>query len=62
MARRYKKGCAIYSLDEIAKQDFVYIKDKIYHAGWFMSLQLSYIKRHMDAGYVFKAERAAKDG
>ncbi len=55
--RKYQKGGAINSLDEIAKQDFVYIKDKIYHAGWFMSLQFSYIKRHMDAGYVFKAER-----
>ena len=62
MAKKYHKGDSIYSLDEIAKQDFVYIGDKIYHAGWFKSLQFSYINRQMNSGYVFKAERRAEDG
>ena len=60
--RKYAKGSAITSLDELAHQEFVYIWDKIYHAGWFMSLQLSLLKRYIERGVVFKAERRAEDG
>ena len=62
MAKKYQKGSPLHSLDEIAKQEFVYIRDKIYHHGWFMSAQLSYMKRCMEDGYVFKAERVSEDG
>lgn len=39
--RKYRRGEAITSLDELAKQEFVYFFDKITHRGWFMSWQFS---------------------
>ena len=60
--RKYKPGKQIKSFDELATQKFVYIRDKIYHHGWWQSLQFSYIKRHMDCGYIRKAERVTEDG
>ena len=60
--RKYTKGGIISSLDEMAQQEFVYIHDKIYHAGWFMSFQLSWAKRKVEAGVVCRAERRADHG
>ena len=59
--RKYTKGDAITSLDELAAQEFVYIHDKIYHRGWWQSLQFSFVKRKMDAGCIRKAERTVED-
>ena len=59
--QKYHPGEQITSLDELANQEFVYIRDKIYHRGWWQSLQFSYVKRHMDGGYIRKAERSVKD-
>ena len=55
--RKYSPGEVIVSLDELAAQEFVYIRDKIYHRGWWQSLQFSFIKRSLDAGCIRKAER-----
>lgn len=60
--RKYKKGSVISSLDDMAQQEFVYIHDKIYHAGWFMSFQLSWAKRLIEAGAVYRADRREEDG
>ena len=60
--RKYKKGRVISSLDDMAQQEFVYIHDKIYHAGWFMSFQLSWAKRLIELGYVCRADRREEDG
>lgn len=37
--RKYRKGGHILSLDELARQEFVYWNDKITHFGWFQSWQ-----------------------
>ena len=55
--RKYTKGDRITSIDEMVHQEFVYIHDKIYHAGWFMSFQLSLAKRMIKVGCVFRADR-----
>lgn len=55
--RKYAPGKEILSLDELAEQEFIYIRQKIYHRGWWQSLQFSFIKRHLDAGYIRKAEK-----
>ena len=60
--RKYSPGELITSLDELATQEFIYIHDKIYHRGWWQSLQFSFVKRHMDAGFIRKAERGTEDG
>lgn len=47
--KKYRKGDRITSLNELVKQEFVYLGNKIYHNGWFMSWScrpaLNYIER-----------------
>ena len=43
MARKYSKGELITSIDELMKQDVVYIKDRVMNRGWFQNWQLRFI-------------------
>ena len=60
--RKYKPGKTIKSLDELSEQEFVYIHEKVYHRGWWASLQFRFVKLQMEAGYIRKAERIDEDG
>ena len=60
--RKYARGSVIQSLDELAEQKFVYIHDKIYHFGWWQSLQFGFLKRKLEDGCILKAERVVDDG
>ena len=53
--RKYRKGGPITSLDELAKQEFVYFIDKITNRGWFMSWQFSLAERYILRGMLFYA-------
>lgn len=53
--RKYHKGEPITSLDELAKQDFIYFCDKITHHGWFKSWQFSLAERYIQRGMLFYA-------
>ena len=53
--RKYHKGEPITSLDELAKQDFIYFCDKITHHGWFKSWQFSLAERYIQRGVLFYA-------
>lgn len=55
--RKYRKGKQITSLDELSKQEFIYVFDKITHCGWFMSWQFSMAERFMKRGFLFFAEK-----
>ena len=55
--RKYRKGDAIRSVDDLLKQEFVYFDDKIYHCGWVRSWQLNMVVRHMENGRIFYAIR-----
>ena len=59
--RKYRKGEAINSLDELACQRFVYFHDKITSAGWFLSWQIRWTKWQIDSGKLFKAVPVGKD-
>lgn len=59
--RKYRPGLVITSLDDLAKQEFVYIHNKIYHSGWWQSLQFRFIKSKLEAGCIRKAERVVED-
>lgn len=59
--RKYCKGDKIKSLDELAKQKFVYFYDKITHNGWFMSWQFRLAKHFLERGCLFYAENALKE-
>ena len=53
--RKYSKGKQITSLDELAKQDFIFVFDKITHGGWFMSWQFRLAKSYIDRGCLYYA-------
>jgi len=56
---KYRKGGPILSLDELARQEFVYFNGKIYHHGWFASWQLSWCAARIKFGelkYAIKEE------
>ena len=59
--RKYRKGAKITSLDELAKQNFVYCLDKITHQGWFDSWQFSLARRYIECGWLYYAERITDD-
>lgn len=59
--RKYRKGDKITSLDELAKQEFIYCHDKITHCGWFMSWRLSFVLRSMKCGCLCYAVKKEKD-
>ena len=60
--RKYQQGNVVSSLDELAVQELVYINGKIYHSGWWASMQFRLVKRLMDDGHIRKAERICEDG
>lgn len=59
--RKYRKGAKITSLDELARQEFIYFHDKITHAGWFMSWQFRLAARYIERGCLYFAERIVND-
>lgn len=58
--RKYRKGAKITSLDELAKQEFIYINDKITHNGWFMSWQFALAARYIQRGALYYAEKVGR--
>ena len=48
--QKYRIGRQITSLDEIAKQEFVYWNNKLTPAGWFMSWQLRVVEHYLAEG------------
>lgn len=59
--RKYRKGAKITSLDELAKQEFIYLSDKIFHAGWFSSWQFWLAKMYIDRGWLYYAEKEGEE-
>lgn len=55
--RKYRKGKRITSLEELYKQDFVYVFDKITHRGWFGSWQIRFAQQCINRGILFYAHR-----
>ena len=55
--RKYRKGERIKSLDELMKQECVYVWDKVTALGWFGSWQLRLAKAYIDRGCICRAER-----
>lgn len=53
--RKYKKGELIETLDQLVNQDFIYLNNKIYNRGWFLSWQLSFTNHLIIRKKLFKA-------
>ena len=58
--KKYKMGDVIKSLDELAKQEFVFVHEKLYHRGWFCAWQFRYCLASVEAGHVRKAVKIEK--
>ena len=58
--KKYRKGEKITSLDELAKQEFIYFFDKITHAGWFTSWQFRLAQKYIERGRLYYAEKEEK--
>jgi hypothetical protein len=59
--RKYRKGKPITSLDELSKQEFIYVFDKVTHCGWFMSWQFRLAKQFLERGFLYYAEKASDE-
>lgn len=55
--RKYTKGKQVRSIIELELADFIYIHDKIWHKAWWQSLQYGYLKRQIEQGNVWLAEK-----
>ena len=58
---KFHKGGPVLSLDELARQEFVYFHDKIYHRGWFASWQLSWCAARIKFGEIRYAIKEEND-
>lgn len=54
---KFKAGEQLRSLDEIAKQEFIFCRHKIYHRGWFMSWPVRSLLQLAEGGAIFGAVR-----
>ena len=58
-ADMYKPGAKITSLNELARQEFIFFSSKnnpkLYHCGWFMSWQFRVAARYIRWGYLYYA-------
>ena len=59
--KKYRKGGIILSLDELARQEFVFFNEKIYHRGWFASWQLSWCAARIKFGELRYAIKEGDD-
>ena len=55
--RKYRKGDKITSLDELVKQEFVYVFDRINHIAWVKSWQVSLALEYIKRGCLYYAEK-----
>ena len=58
--KQYCKGDKITSLDELAKQEYIYWKDKIVHNGCFMSWQSILAYNCIKRGEICRAEKVGE--
>lgn len=61
--RKYQKGKLITSLDEMVKQEFIYVgyQTRPIHSGWFLSWQFRMAKDFVETGKVWSAERVESE-
>lgn len=61
--KKYRRGGHILSLDELARQEFVYWHDKITHRGWFLSWQFRMAAHAVgETGCIFYAIKIEEEG
>ena len=55
--RKYEKGKQVHNINQLEGNEFLYIRNKIWHPAWWGSLQYSYLKRIISWGVVYFADK-----
>lgn len=55
--RKYKPGDVIGSLDDLIRQDFIFMNGKVYHRGFFLSWSIHFILNSLGNGCLRYAVR-----
>ena len=62
---KYKPGREIITFEGLRKilekNQFVYLRNKIYHEGWVLSLQFKYLADLLDNGLIKRAVKISKN-
>ena len=56
---KYRKGSRITCIEELAKQDVVFFRDKVLHRSFFQSWQMRYAIIQIAQGTLFHADNAS---
>ncbi|MBR3741005.1 MAG: hypothetical protein IKN04_11225 [Clostridia bacterium] len=62
MARKYKRGDKISSIQEFSEQEFIWWMGKVYHCGFAFSWQFMFILNRVKAGAFYKVVPIEKEG
>jgi len=55
MKVRYRQGTQITTIEELMKQDFIMVHNKVYHKGWFRSWTFNYVLSQLERGQIYEA-------
>ena len=62
--KKYRPGDRITSLTKVIKalekDNFIYVRNKIYHSGWILSQQIKYLNDTIKGGHVKEAVNIKK--
>lgn len=58
---KYRKGGPVLSLDELARQEYVFFYDKVFHMSWFGNWQLRWCEAQIKRGAIRYAIKEESD-
>ena len=61
MPSKYKRGEQIMSLDDLARQEFIFCNNKVLHLGWFQRWTLKAARELINNNCLFKAIKKTED-
>ena len=62
MARKYKRGDKISSIQEFSEQEFIWGMGKVYNSSFAFSWQFMWILNRIKTGDFYKVEPIKKEG
>ena len=61
MARKYRRGEQIKTLQEFSEQEFIWWMGKVYHRGFAWSWQFFWIMQRLNGKQLFKVEQIKEE-
>ena len=59
--KRYQKGERITNISQIDGDEFIYMNDKVTHAGWYESMPYRTLRNFAKRGCLWKAIKIEED-